>query len=482
MPISQETVLSHVGAYVVAVDRERNILYSNRGDAGSPRLAAPVLAEAIDRSFARGEGFAPTEMELVLPEAGCGNGAARMLASGRLAAADGKAVMIVTVMPLPAGCAAADDEASRTRAAYLANICHDIRTPLNAISGFSKLMAKTSDRDKLAQYADVIETNNTLLLQLIDNVLDIARMQEGKLEFNKDKVDLNEFVRSMESTVRLRVQPGAILNYVLGSAECVVETDKERLSQLLLNLLTNACKFTPRGSITFGYEVHDDHIYFFVKDTGIGIPKEKQEHLFKRFWKQSGSTPGNGLGLSICKEIADGLGGEIGMESAGEGRGSLFWFTLPVRPIESGAYPSAAPSAQGRREPAREAAPAPVIRKDRPTILVAEDNESNYFLFSSILEDDYNLIHAWDGREAVELFPQHKPDLVLMDINMPRMDGYEATRRIRQVSETVPIIAVTAYAFSSDRTRIMENGFSSYVSKPVNADRLVAEIRKLLAE
>ena len=122
----------------------------------------------------------------------------------------------------------------------------------------------------------------------------------------------------------------------------------------------------------------------------------------------------------------------------------------------------------------------PKDKGERPTLLVAEDNESNYFLISSLLEDDYNLIHAWNGREAVDLFAEHRPDLILMDINMPLMDGYEATRNIRQLSETVPVIAVTAYAFSSDRTRIMESGFNSYVSKPINADRLISEMDRLL--
>ena len=122
----------------------------------------------------------------------------------------------------------------------------------------------------------------------------------------------------------------------------------------------------------------------------------------------------------------------------------------------------------------------PKDKGEKPTLLVAEDNESNYFLISSLLEDDYNLIHAWNGREAVDLFAEHRPDLILMDINMPLMDGYESTRNIRQLSETVPVIAVTAYAFSSDRTRIMESGFNSYVSKPINADRLLSEIDRLL--
>ena len=158
--------------------------------------------------------------------------------------------------------------------------------------------------------------------------------------------------------------------------------------------------------------------------------------------------------------------------------------------------PAASPAPERRQEERRETVAIPPAASDsddinlytappkdkgeRPTLLVAEDNESNYFLISSLLEDDYNLIHAWNGREAVDLFAEHRPDLILMDINMPLMDGYEATRNIRQLSETVPVIAVTAYAFSSDRTRIMERGFNSSVSKPINADRLISEMDRLL--
>lgn len=357
-------------------------------------------------------------------------------------------------------------------AGLLANMSHEIRTPVNAIVGFSRLLAETDDPVKKKKYVEVIESNNKLLMQLIDDVLDLAKMEQGGLEFHEEDVDLNEFIRTMESTVRLRVQPGAILNFTFGAAECSIHTDRERLSQVMLNLLTNACKFTSRGSITFGYELRDDSIYFYVRDTGAGISADKQQLLFKRFSRQNNDTPGTGLGLSICKEIVDNLGGEIGMESAGEGKGSLFWFTLPAsRNDEEPATET--PAAEPERPVARPKA-------ELPTILVAEDNESNYFLFSSILEDDFNLVHAWNGREAVDMYPEVKPDVILMDINMPIMDGYEATHRIRQISTTVPVIAVTAYAFSSDKTRIMENGFNSYISKPVNAERLVQEIRRFL--
>lgn len=354
----------------------------------------------------------------------------------------------------------------------IANMSHEIRTPVNAIVGFSRLLSTTDDAEKKRKYIELIETNSTLLLKLIDDVLDIAKMKEGDVKFRRKEVDLNEIIRSVESTVRIRLQPKTVLNYVLGASECHIMTDPERLSQVLLNLVNNACKFTPRGSITFGYELRPDSIYFFVKDTGIGIAPEKRDRLFERFYRQDETAaPGNGLGLSICKEIVERFGGEIGVESAGIGRGSTFWFTIPEEPIESN---------EGQDFTVEDASMEVAITPGKPTLLVAEDNESNYFLISSMLEDDYNLLHAWNGREAVDMYSEHKPDLILMDINMPLMDGYEATKRIRQLSADVPVIAVTAYAFSSDRTRIMENGFSSYVSKPVNPERLMGEIRRLL--
>ncbi len=353
---------------------------------------------------------------------------------------------------------------------FLANMSHEIRTPVNAIAGFARLLCTTDDPEKKRKYNELIQTNSTLLLKLVDDVLDITKMKEGEIKFRNQEVDLNELMRSVESTVHFRLQPRTVLNFVLGSADCRIVTDRERLSQVLLNLLTNACKFTPGGSITFGYELREGEIYFYVRDTGLGIAPDKKDRLFDRFYRQDDHTPGNGLGLAICKEIVDHFGGEIGVESEGIGRGATFWFTLPATPI----YDEVADA-----EPAHVAV-APAKRADKPTLLVAEDNESNYFLISSMLEDDYNLIHAWNGREAVDMYAEHKPDLILMDINMPLMDGYEATKRIRQQSADVPVIAVTAYAFSSDRTRIMENGFNSYISKPVNPDRLMSEIKRLL--
>lgn len=453
MTIQLEKIMPHVKAYVAVVDSSHETLYSNRRGTGELIAADPAVARAIDETLLSREGFGPlragdfTVWGEYLPEG----------------------MAVVTAMP--AGEEDAPQSAAIDNLSYIANMSHEIRTPVNAITGFARLLTETDDREKRARYKTQIENNSRLLLQLVDDVLDMAKMTEGELKFRPQTIDLNELISSIESTVRFRVQPRTMLNFVMGAAECHIDTDPERLSQVLINLLTNACKFTPKGSITFGYEIWPESVYFFVKDTGIGIDRDKQPMLFKRYWTQDGEAEGTGLGLPICKEIIDRFGGEIGVESAGLGKGSLSWFTLPVVPRES--------EEEQEAEPEAIEAPA-TVKKGRKTLLVAEDNESNYLLISSMLEDDYNLLHAWNGKEAVEMYEEKKPDMILMDINMPLMDGYEATRRIRQTSETVPVIAVTAYAFSSDRTRIMENGFNSYVSKPINAERLMNEIKRLL--
>ena len=209
-------------------------------------------------------------------------------------------------------------------------------------------------------------------------------------------------------------------------------------------------------------------MYFYVADTGCGIPKDKQDSIFGRFVKLNSFAQGTGLGLSICRTLVDNMGGKIGVESE-EGKGSTFWFTLPYK--EASNIIEKAPQKEIQTI---------AIEKDKLIILVAEDNESNYKLFESILKYDYHLIHAWDGQEAVNLFKEYNPQIVLMDINMPVMDGYEATKEIRKYSAKVPIIAITAFAFASDEQRVMESGFDGYMPKPINANLLKAQLKDIM--
>jgi CheY-like chemotaxis protein/anti-sigma regulatory factor (Ser/Thr protein kinase) len=250
---------------------------------------------------------------------------------------------------------------------------------------------------------------------------------------------------------------------------CVVSADQNRLSQILINLLTNACKFTSKGSITLGYELHGQELYFYVRDTGIGIAPDKLDKIFTRFVKLNHFAQGSGLGLAITQSLVEKMGGHVGAQSDGEGKGSTFWFTIPYLPMQDEEDHTTA------IEHAKQ-----VVNHQMFTILIAEDNESNFLLFKSILGKEYQLIHAWDGVEAVECFKKYQPNLILMDINMPNMNGYEATREIRKLSATVPIIAVTAYAYSSEKEQILSSGFNSYIAKPLNANELNGQILSMI--
>ena len=360
------------------------------------------------------------------------------------------------------------EESNRLKSAFLANMSHEIRTPLNAIVGFSGILASTEREEEKQEYVSIIENNNTLLLQLISDILDLSKIEAGTLELNYSNIELNELMRELERGFLLRVKTDAVkLEFVEPAGPCMAYTEKNRLSQLMINLVTNAIKFTEKGSIRFGYEMRENELYFYVADTGCGIPKDKQQNIFGRFVKLNSFAQGTGLGLSICKTLMDHMGGRIGVESE-EGKGSTFWFTLPYKPAVK----------EDKKQMPKDIQPVS-IERNKLTILVAEDNASNYKLFESILRYDYHLIHAWDGMEAVEMFREHNPQIVLMDINMPKKTGYEATqltREIRKYSAKIPIIAVTAFAYASDEQKVMESGFDGYMPKPINAKLLKAQL------
>lgn len=361
------------------------------------------------------------------------------------------------------------EESNRLKSAFLANMSHEIRTPLNAIVGFSGILASTDEEEEKQEYVSIIENNNTLLLQLISDILDLSKIEAGTLEFQYSNIDLNKMLNELTSSLQLKIKSEKVqLTCHLAEKNCFIHTEKNRLSQLLINLISNAIKFTTEGYIRFGYELRGKEIYFYVSDTGCGIPKDKQKSIFGRFVKLSSFEQGTGLGLSICQTLVEHMGGTIGVDSE-EGKGSTFWFTLPYK------------AAIAVEESIKKEEIQPIsIEKNKFTILIAEDNESNYKLFASILKGEYQLIHAWDGQEAVEMFKQYNPQIILMDINMPVMDGYEATKEIRKYSAKVPIIAITAFAYASDEQRVMESGFDGYMPKPINARLLKAQLTEIM--
>ncbi len=363
------------------------------------------------------------------------------------------------------------EESDHLKSAFLANMSHEIRTPLNAIVGFSGLLATAENYEERDEYINIINNNNELLLQLINDILDLSKIEANTLEFVYSDIDINQLLCDIEQTSRLKAADGVQVSFVEKLPHCIIRTDKNRLSQVVTNFINNAIKFTKEGSIYFGYKHKENNLYFYVSDTGCGIDKDVKDSVFQRFVKLDSFAQGTGLGLSICQMIVHKLGGEIGVDSE-LGQGSTFWFTLPDTVIEE-SHVSVAET--NKTEVSTE---SPTDNKTA-TLLIAEDNESNYTLIKAILKD-YNLLHAWNGQEAIDLYRKYHPDMILMDLKMPIMDGYQATEEIRKDNTIIPIIAVTAFAFAEDEQRVSQSGFNGYVAKPIKPNNLKKKIVDLL--
>lgn len=389
-------------------------------------------------------------------------------------------------------------EADNMKSAFLANMSHEIRTPLNAIVGFSNLLCKTEDPEKKKKFIEIIETNNHLLLKLIGDILDISKADSDKMVFNMYKIDINKLLNTVCSGIDMAKKPDVHIEIKLGLDKCFITSDPYRITQVLNNLLTNAVKFTERGTIQVGYELMSNNMLrFYVKDPGLGISQADMAKLFTRFTKLNSFIQGTGLGLSISKAIIEKLGGQMKAESEGRGKGSTFYFTVPYVLDESkDSYIEGSVSDdESRFEALKQKSKAsagsdskgslvdpsmPSYKHERRKIMVVEDNESNYQLFEALLADRFDLVRAKDGDESIRVFAKETPDIVIMDINLPIKDGYQATADIRMLSKTVPIVAVTAYAQMSDRQKIMKSGFTDYLAKPVEEDDLINTLRKYL--
>lgn len=357
----------------------------------------------------------------------------------------------------------------RLKSAFLANMSHEIRTPLNAIVGFSNLIAETEDPDERREYVAIVQENNELLLKLISDILDLSKIEAGTLEFNDVEFDVNQMCQEIVRSLSLKVLDKPVeLRFGDHLPECRLAGDKTRITQVLINFINNALKFTREGSVTLGYRCDDGMMLtFYVEDTGTGIPE--QESVFERFVKLNSFVQGTGLGLAISKSIVEQMGGRIGLNSE-PGKGSCFWFTHPYIRTRS---VSAVASDAEMRQPG-------VSEGKMPVVLVAEDTDSNFLLVSLILKKGYEVLRAHNGAEAVRMCREFAPDVVLMDMKMPVMDGLEATRQIREAGSSVPIIAVTAYAYDSDRAKALDVGCDDYIAKPLTGDVLKKKLRKHL--
>lgn len=368
------------------------------------------------------------------------------------------------------------EESDRLKSAFLANMSHEIRTPMNGILGFSDLLRRPSlTPAKANQYIEIINNNGKQLLSIINDIIDISKIEAKLITIDKSAVEVHHLFNSMaEQFVPLAKTKG--LSFTSNNElprSFVIITDETKLKQILFNLLGNALKFTPTGEISIHAKLQNDQLLFAVKDTGIGIPESHHELIFERFRQvettYSQQYGGTGLGLSISRSLVELLGGKLWLESK-VGEGSTFYFTIPCTKAEEVSI---------KRSKTTEAK-LPNLREK--TILIAEDEETNYIYIEELLhETGVNLIHAKNGAEAV-LFALANPDvnLILMDIKMPVLDGFDATKQIRLSNATVPIIAQTAYISLSDKNKAKEVGCNNFLSKPISDKQFIHVICQYL--
>lgn len=369
-------------------------------------------------------------------------------------------------------------QADKLKSAFLANMSHEIRTPLNAIVGFSELLQTSDDPQEKAIFMQIINTNNNLLLRLINDILDLSKIESGIIEIRRTEFDLVTFFEELSSSLQQRINNPEIqfISEKPPYTNCIVYLDRNRLSQIFTNFTTNAIKYTLKGEIKIGYTCEEDGIRIYVKDTGIGIPIDKQNRIFQRFEKLDNFAQGTGLGLSICKAIIDASKGKIGFTSE-EGCGSTFWAWISCTPkIESAtqqnilAVPHNTPNQQ------------PIIsthskKKQKYSILVAEDNDSNYLLVKAILKD-HQLTRAINGTEVIELAFRFTYDAILMDMNMPQKNGLESTQIIRENDKDIPIIIISANAFETDKVNAYASGCNDFIVKPFKRETLLNTLKK----
>ena len=348
------------------------------------------------------------------------------------------------------------EESDRLKSAFLANVSHEIRTPLNAIVGFSEVIAHTEGECEREEYLDIVKANSNLLLHLINDILDLSRIESGKMEFIDENIQMDELCEELRQMHQMRIKNDVKVIFERPAVSLTIVSDSHRLRQLYSNLISNAIKYTEKGSITLGYKLKGNMMEGYVRDTGSGIPVEKLNNVFGRFEKLDLLKQGFGLGLSICKSILDKTGGKIWVESE-LGVGSCFYFSIPY----NGTLPVAG-------------------EQNKPLILVAEDMDCNYELVKAILEERYSVLRANDGIDVVTKYESHKPDLILMDVRMPGLDGLSAAGIIRELNPTIPIIATTAFAFETDREMALAAGCNEYMSKPLEAEKLKTMIERCL--
>ena len=365
------------------------------------------------------------------------------------------------------------EKSDRLKSAFLANMSHEIRTPMNGILGFTNLLkeADYSDRKK-HDFIDKIQKSGSRLLNTVNDIIEISKIEVGEITLKKTSININEKIAEIidffkQEAADKKIDLGTHLP--IKEETSTIETDESKFESIVTNLVKNAIKYSDSGKIEFGYKVFDQHLQFYCKDEGIGIPKERQEAVFNRFEqadiKDTHAFAGSGIGLAITKAYVEMLGGKIWVESV-EGEGSQFYFTLPFNQSEP--RPEKEETINGRESK----------EKQPLKILIVEDDDISIEYLETIMEkQNYTIYKAHSGKEAVDMMKEN-PDIniILMDIQLPGMDGYTAIHEIRRFNKDVKIIAQTAYALKGDREKALNAGSNEYIAKPINKEKLYALI------
>ena len=378
------------------------------------------------------------------------------------------------------------EESEKLKSAFLANMSHEIRTPLNSIIGFSRILSEEKlSRKEKEEYHSIIQSNTEQLLNLVNDILDSAKIENGEFEVYNELFPVNELIHETYNVFHKRIKTlgrGNLRFYFTmpeESGNIFLLSDRNRLIQVFNNLISNAIKFTGSGEIVFGYKIIDhEKLLFFVEDTGDGINKENLEIIFERFRQEDQSMTrrhdGAGLGLNIVRNILKILGTDISVESE-KGKGSRFYFPINYRVIEAGIK-------KKKNLRSKIDISSREILKNKK-VLIVDDHELSYKFTSALLHKaGLNTIYAGSGEEALSSLDSNPGiDLVLLDIQMPGMDGLEVLSRIRDKKIHIPVIAQTAHALSGDREKYLESGFNDYISKPIDRSELISKIVSFIA-
>jgi len=373
------------------------------------------------------------------------------------------------------------EESDKLKTAFLANMSHEIRTPMNAIIGFSELLNDPELTENNRQdFIGLINENSRLLLNLIEDIIDVAKIEADQIKIVKSTCQVNLIIDELQEFYKNEINKDEHKSIDIKVVKenpddkFSIESDSLRFKQIMNNIISNAIKFTEKGFIEFGYKVIDKRIIrFYIKDTGIGLPPEKQLFIFERFRQAEESSTkeygGTGLGLTISRRLVELLGGKIWVESVLH-KGSVFYFTLPYKIVKGSQQTKLFDKETDKQE-----------WSDK-VILVAEDKDSNFELVkATLLKSNVHIKRAVNGKEAVKICLKNESiNLVLMDIRLPEMNGYEATKRIKAKKPDLPVISLTAYAMTEDKEKSLQAGCDDYISKPIRPQELISKISSYL--